>query len=166
VIYTDGSFENGTCGWAFAVFCGEQKVHEESGNLPDIYGARNVTAELHAVLEADQWLQANYPSAVATIVSDYTGIRAWALGAWRANSQAARDYVAAISPRIEYLRFQWVRGHAGTPGNIRADELAVSALFCRSKTPARRRSSQKENPRALLIPRQRRWPKLEQLQLL
>jgi ribonuclease HI len=136
-VYVDGAHEFGICAWAFVVMADDQVLHESSGTTPDTYQARNVTAELHAVLEADRWLREQL-STQATIISDYEGVREWMEGGWQADSRVARDYVTALKDRRNFLSFRWVKGHSGVAGNERAHELAESAIKAELETRPRR----------------------------
>jgi ribonuclease HI len=141
-IYTDGAFEMNLCGWGFAVYDVDKLIHEASGTLGDAYGCRNVTAELHAVIEADRWLRDNHPTKKVTILSDYEGVTEWMRwqlpnanngwkesDGWEARSAVARNCVRALDPPRAFLSFEWIAGHSGNAGNERAHKLSMNAIY-------------------------------------
>ncbi|MGH8861685.1 MAG: ribonuclease HI [Jatrophihabitantaceae bacterium] len=133
VIYTDGSCKrnpDGPGGWGAVLSSGrhERELHGGSSSTT------NNRMELTAVIEALTALKG--PSEVELFTdSEYVrkGITEWIhnwkrrgwttagrqpvknADLWRALDDAARRH------RVEW---HWVKGHAGTPGNERADELA------------------------------------------
>lgn len=155
VVSTDGSAlgnPNGPMGWAWADHhdqVGEASEHQHSGDA-DAGGATNGTnqiGELCAVLEA---LRAHPGSEDLIIETDSqyaincatTWIHGWKKNGWKnskkepvKNAQLIRAIDAEITKRAGSVRFQWVKGHAGNPGNEKVDMLARTyAEDCRSKT--------------------------------
>ncbi|KAB0678131.1 ribonuclease HI [Aureimonas leprariae] len=132
-IFTDGSCEPnpGPGGWGFAVYRGGAEVHCAHGGEA---ATTNNRMELTAVIGALRWLA---PAAPAIVWSDSQYVvraclewrHGWRKASWTrgggalANAdlrQALDDLLQAGSANI-----RWTRGHAGTPGNERADELAA-----------------------------------------
>jgi ribonuclease HI len=148
VIYSDGACSGnpGPGGWGAIVAFGE-RVKELGG------GSRVTTnnkMEMTAVLEALRYA-ANLPQAPKEILcyTDSTylirGITQWAWG-WRKNGWKTssgdevlnRDIweeMTAILGKLKGSKVSWlyVRGHMGTPGNERCDEIAVA--FSRAQSP-------------------------------
>ena len=135
-IYTDGACSGnpGPGGWgALLVFNGHEK--ELSGGAPD---TTNNRMELTAAIEALEGL--SRPCKVrlhtdSTYVKD--GITSW-IHNWKRNGwrTAAKKPVknADLWRRLDEaigrheITWHWVKGHAGHPGNERADALATSAV--------------------------------------
>ena len=98
----------------------------------------NNRMELLAVIEGLETL--NQPCSV-TVYSDSRYIvdavnKGWAVR-WRGNGWRRNKKERAVNPDLwarlldllerHDVEFQWVKGHAGNPGNERADALAVAA---------------------------------------
>lgn len=132
VIYTDGACKGnpGPGGWGAWLRSG---VHEK-----ELWGGEahttNNRMELTAVIEALSSLTRRCTVAVHTD-SEYVrnGITTWIHG-WKARGWTTADRKpvknADLWRRLDALREQhdvrwhWVKGHAGDPGNERADALA------------------------------------------
>ena len=131
-IYTDGAckFNPGPGGWGAYLVYGE-KTLEISGGEPM---TTNNRMELKAVIEALKAIKRPVPIRMV-LDSQYVknGLEEW-LANWRQNGwrTAAKKPVKnvdlwqeldSLMPRFE-IEFVWVKGHAGNPGNEKADELA------------------------------------------
>ena len=135
-IYTDGACSGnpGPGGWGVLLSMG---VHERElcGGEP---ATTNNRMELRAAIEALEVLK--FPCAV-TLFTDSTyvkqGIESWISGwkrrGWRAasgkpvkNQDLWRRLDAARTRHT--VNWRWVKGHAGDPGNERADALARAGL--------------------------------------
>ncbi len=136
VIYTDGACSGnpGPGGYGTVMQYGKHR-NELSGGFRK---TTNNRMELLAVIEGLQLL--NRPCEV-TIFSDSKYIvdavnEGWARR-WQANGWKRNKREKALNPDLwgELLKLlkthkvslQWVKGHAGNPGNERADALAVAA---------------------------------------
>ncbi|WP_284620038.1 ribonuclease HI [Aquabacterium humicola] len=132
VIYTDGACKGnpGPGGWGAWMRWGE---HEK-----ELFGGEATTTnnrmELTAVIEALSALKRPTPVAIYTD-SEYVknGITSWIKGwknrGWRtADNKPVKNQ--ELWQRLDALvaqhqvQWHWVRGHAGDPGNERADQLA------------------------------------------
>ena len=132
VVYTDGACKGnpGPGGWgALLIFDGREK---------ELYGGEprttNNRMELTAVIRALEALKR--PCDVDLYLdSQYVkhGIEAWIHG-WKRNGWRTSDRKPVKNAELwreldtlavkHHIRWHWVRGHADTPGNHRADELA------------------------------------------
>ncbi|MBA4343756.1 MAG: ribonuclease HI [Methylibium sp.] len=132
VVYTDGACKGnpGPGGWGAWLRSGEHE-REMFG------GERNTTnnrMELTAVIEALASLKRSCKVAIYTD-SEYVrkGMTEW-IGGWQRRGWKTADNKpvknAELWQRLEALRqlhevdWHWVKGHAGDPGNERADALA------------------------------------------
>jgi ribonuclease HI len=139
VVFTDGAAKGnpGPGGWGVIVVVPDQRVTELGGGSPH---TTNNKMELSGAIAALRHV-AQQPGPVA-IYTDSTyviqGITQWVWGWRRRGWKTAqggdvlnRDLWEELSglaggrARGE-LEWRWVRGHAGTPGNERVDEIAVS----------------------------------------
>ncbi len=142
VIYTDGACKGnpGPGGWGAWLRCGEHEK-ELFGGEPS---TTNNRMELTAVIEALALLKRRTEVAVYTD-SNYVkdGITNWIHGwkkrGWRtADNKPVKNVelwqkLDALAAQHQ-VHWHWVRGHAGDPGNERADELAnrgVATLLSR-----------------------------------
>jgi ribonuclease HI len=139
IVFTDGAAKGnpGPGGWAAIVLTPEGTVIELGGGSPH---TTNNKMELSGALAALEHL-ADHLGPVA-IYTDSTyliqGITKWVWG-WRQKNwktaqggdvlnrdlwQRLADLVGARGARN--VDWRWVRGHVGTPGNERVDEIAVA----------------------------------------
>jgi ribonuclease HI len=132
VIYTDGACKGnpGPGGWGALLQC--------DGNERELFGGEphttNNRMELTAVIQALGCLKRRRPVAVYTD-SQYVknGIQTW-IHAWKRNGWKTADRKAVKNADLwreldrlaaqHDIGWHWVKGHADTPGNQRADELA------------------------------------------
>ena len=139
VIYTDGAGKGnpGPGGWGVVLRSGAQQKELSGGEL----NTTNNRMEMMAVIQALQALKR--PCAVTLYLdSEYVrkGITEWLAG-WKARGwktaakqpvknvdlwQQLDQLVASGGHRIEW---RWVKGHAGDPGNERADALANEGVL-------------------------------------
>jgi ribonuclease HI len=139
IVFTDGAAlgNPGPGGWGAIVVTDDRHVTELGGGSPH---TTNNKMELSGVIAALQHI-AKQPGPVA-IYTDSTyviqGITQWVWG-WRTRgwktAQGAdvlnRDLWEQLSSLVGArargnLAWHWVRGHVGTPGNERADQISVA----------------------------------------
>jgi ribonuclease HI len=132
VIYTDGACKGnpGPGGWGALLRWGDHEKELFGGEAQ----TTNNRMELTAVIEALSALKQSCPVAVYTD-SEYvrngitTWIHNWKQRGWRTADKKPVKNVE-LWRRLDELasnhdvRWHWVRGHNGDPGNERADELA------------------------------------------
>tara|TARA_Y100000992_G_scaffold60877_1_gene37281 strand:+ start:21 stop:452 length:432 start_codon:yes stop_codon:yes gene_type:complete len=132
-VYTDGACKGnpGPGGWGVYI----QSNDEEK----DLYGGNPETTnnqmEMQAALEALKYLKDKNEVIKLYTDSNYLRqgitewIHKWKLNNWRTAAKkpvANRDLWVEISDLNEKMNVEWnwVKGHAGDPGNERADQLA------------------------------------------
>jgi ribonuclease HI len=132
VIYTDGACKGnpGPGGWG--------AVLQYNGRVREIFGGETHTTnnrmELTAVIQALATLKRRCAVAVYTD-SQYVknGIQTW-IHVWKRNGWKTADRKPVknadlweqldVAVAQHDIAWHWVKGHAATPGNVRADELA------------------------------------------
>lgn len=136
VLYTDGSCKGnpGPGGWGALLEFGEHAKELNGGESP----TTNNRMELTAVIEG---LRALNRSCQITIVTDSTyvkdGITKWIVN-WKRNGWQTKarkpvknkDLWEALDVELSThdVSWEWVKGHAGHPGNERADQLANAGV--------------------------------------
>ena len=132
-VYTDGACRGnpGPGGWGVYI-----RLNDEE---KDLYGGNPETTnnqmEMQAALEALKYLKDKNDVIELYTDSNYLRqgitewIHKWKLNNWRTAAKkpvANRDLWIEISDLNEKMNVQWnwVKGHAGDPGNERADQLA------------------------------------------
>lgn len=145
IVFTDGAAKGnpGPGGWGVIVVTPEQRVTELGGGSPH---TTNNKMELSGAIAALQHV-ADQAGPVA-IYTDSTyviqGITQWVWG-WRKrgwktaqgsdvlNRDLWEELSSLAGARARgQLDWRWVRGHVGTPGNERVDEIAVAFALQRS----------------------------------
>jgi ribonuclease HI len=146
VIYTDGACKGnpGPGGWG--------AVLQHRGRERELFGGEALTTnnrmELTAVIKALASLKRRVAVEVYTD-SQYVknGIETW-IGVWKRNGWKTTDRKPVKNAdlwaqldrvaREHDITWHWVRGHAGTEGNHRADALANRGVDAVRGTPAER----------------------------
>ena len=132
-VYTDGACRGnpGPGGWGVYIQLNEEEKDLYGGN-PE---TTNNQIEMQAALEALKYLKDKNDVIELYTDSNYLRqgitewIHKWKLNNWRTAAKkpvANRDLWIEISDLNEKMNVQWnwVKGHAGDPGNERADQLA------------------------------------------
>jgi len=135
-IYTDGACSGnpGPGGWGVLMLW---NGHEKELNGGEAETTNN-RMEMMAVIKALEALK-NHPKVELYTDSKYVmqGVNEWMAGwkakGWRTaskkpvkNQDLWREIDALVSEHD--VTFHWVKGHAGDPGNERADSLAVAGI--------------------------------------
>lgn len=135
-LYTDGACSGnpGPGGWGALLIWGEHRRELNGGEVD----TTNNRMELRAVIEGLRAIKRREP---VTIFTDSTyvmkGVTEWMKGwkarGWKTASMQPvknRDLWEALDAALtgHDVRWQWVKGHAGDPGNERADELARAGI--------------------------------------
>jgi ribonuclease HI len=127
IAYTDGACSGnpGAGAWAY-------RLEWPDGQVDEAVGSERMTTnnreELKAVREALRAFRARIdddPSWRIVVRTDSMGVINWLTGRWKRkkNLDLYPDIDALLDSRV---RFEYVRGHSGDPGNERVDELAVA----------------------------------------
>lgn len=132
-VYTDGACRSnpGPGGWGVYIQLNDEEKDLYGGN-PE---TTNNQMEMQAALEALKYLKDKNDVIELYTDSNYLRqgitewIHKWKLNNWRTAAKkpvANRDLWIEISDLNEKMNVQWnwVKGHAGDPGNERADQLA------------------------------------------
>lgn len=151
-IYTDGSFEPGSClgGWAFVAYVDGQMLHEESGVF---VGHTNNGFEILAVLRAMVWATSIFPETSILVWTDsryvmqgfHRSLPIWRTNGWKTinpNPRARRRAIPDagvwreldrnIAGRAD-IRVDWCKAHSGGVANERADRLANAARLSHAR---------------------------------
>ena len=132
-VYTDGACRGnpGPGGWGVYIQLNDEEKDLYGGN-PE---TTNNQMEMQAALEALKYLKDKNDVIELYTDSNYLRqgitewIHKWKLNNWRTAAKkpvANRDLWIEISDLNEKMnvKWNWVKGHAGDPGNERADQLA------------------------------------------
>ena len=138
-VYTDGSSTGrwGPGGWAWCVVDGPRAGEHASGGH---HRTTNQRMELQAAHEAVKGIPG-----LLLVVSDSAYVvncfrdewwRRWLERSFHkvANADLWEPFIRDVLDRRGGVRFAWVKGHAGLPGNEEADRLAKAAKL--AHTPA------------------------------
>jgi len=139
IVFTDGAAKGnpGPGGWGAIVLTPDQHVTELGGGSPHTTNNRMELSGAIAALEH----ASNHPGRIS-VYTDSTyviqGITQWIWG-WRRRGWTTaeggevlnRDLWEQLSSLVSArargeLAWHWVRGHVGTPGNERADQISVA----------------------------------------
>jgi ribonuclease HI len=125
--YVDGSWMDGKVGWG-AIIVKDNKIFKElSGVLTEeeVQGTRQVAGELWAVIEVVKWCIKNKINNIK-VYYDYTGIKEWVLGTWKAKKEITQNYRDFIRNANIEISWEKVKSHSGNYFNEKVDLLAKS----------------------------------------
>jgi ribonuclease HI len=136
VIYTDGACKGnpGAGGWgAFLNYQGSQSElygyePETTNNRMEIQAAIEALGALKRSCEVDLYTDSEY---LRKGVTEW--MHAWVKNGWRTAAKKPvknKDLWLELANQItrHKIEWHWVKGHAGDPGNEKADELANLAI--------------------------------------
>lgn len=136
VIYTDGACSGnpGPGGWGSVLMYNGHRREMSGGEA----GTTNNRMEMMAVIQALESLKRPcsvkiYTDSVYVMKGMMEWLEQWKKRGWKT---AAKKPVKNVElwQRLEQavgrheVKWQWVKGHSGVPGNERADELATTAI--------------------------------------
>ena len=134
-IYTDGSCEPnpGPGGWAAVIYLGQDEKVISGSETETTHNRMELKAALEALLTVE-------PSSTIELFTDSEylkrGITEW-MPTWKARNWKRKkgklanvDLWKALDAALgkHTVEWMWVKGHAGHPGNERADRLARRAM--------------------------------------
>lgn len=136
--FVDGSYNRhaGVAGWGGFLSIGDGSEDipiQGRESRPEWTAMLNVCGEVMGCMAAvSKALELGLP--VLHVYHDYTGISCWPDGDWEAEKPETRyyrDYIVAARGRGLEVIFHKVAGHAGIPGNEKADRMAKQAVGIR-----------------------------------
>lgn len=134
-VYTDGSYDETRKVYGGGVViigvpgADEYVSAQVCGSNPDFIQHRNISGEILAVIKAMDIISNFKDVEEVTIYHDYTGIKFWATGDWKAKKKLSQLYVSCMSEYSKQFRINFVKvkGHSGDYYNNIADRLAYGA---------------------------------------
>lgn len=132
IAYVDGSYNINTKVFGYGIVLihkdGEMKLNGAIDN--EAYAdQRNVAGEIYGAREA---INKAIDMGMSKIIIhfDYKGIKAWALGEWKANLDLTQNYQKFINEKKELIDIEFVKvkAHSNDKYNDMADQLAKEAV--------------------------------------
>ena len=135
-IYTDGACSGnpGPGGWGALLILGDVEKEIGGGEADTTNNRMEVTAAIRALQAMKRPVRARLHTDSVYLRDGITKwIHKWKVNGWKTaarkpvkNVDLWRELEAALEPHE--VEWHWVKGHAGHPGNERADELARRGL--------------------------------------
>ncbi|MDR1522787.1 MAG: reverse transcriptase-like protein [Endomicrobium sp.] len=125
--FVDGSYINGTTGYASIIYLGDNIQVELSGTI-DNTEFRQFGGELKSVIETLKWCKQNNIDKIR-INYDYQGIESFATGKWKAKNELSLEYVDFIRNTSTEIQWRHIKSHTGNIKNNKADILAKKAAI-------------------------------------
>jgi len=132
IIYTDGSFSNGTIGSAGTIKNIDKTIEEFQFFVysEKLSVHRNVSGEILAVMYGIYFSSKQDLSDIE-IFHDYEGLNKWISGEWKAKTELTKFYVKFVKEYVDKgmkIEFIKVRAHQGDALNNYVDKLAKQAI--------------------------------------
>lgn len=126
IAYTDGACSGnpGAGAWAYRLEWPDGAVDERAGGELHTTNNREELKAVREALRAFRMRASDDPSWRIVVRTDSMGVINWLTRVWKRkkNLDLYPDIDALVDGRV---RFEYVRGHSGNPGNERVDQLAV-----------------------------------------
>ncbi|MCI0472804.1 MAG: reverse transcriptase-like protein [Ignavibacteria bacterium] len=121
----DGSFMNGTTGWAYIIRKDGKVKHKDSGtiSLPGQKNSHQVAGEIKAVMECVKYCREKGIHNL-TLYYDMKGLEQWAKGRWKTNTFITKSYREYMKNQMISIDWIKVSSHTGVKWNEEADRLA------------------------------------------
>lgn len=128
IYYVDGSCkDDDKIGWGFVYIKNNQVITTMCGGVKPVegYTTRNITGELESAKMAVRHALANNLKEIY-IINDYQGISSYITGAWKADKQESKDYLAWMKKATADIKVNFVKikGHSNNKYNDMVDGLA------------------------------------------
>ena len=135
-IYTDGACSGnpGPGGWGALLILGDVKKEISGGEADTTNNRMEVTAAIRALQAMKRPVRARLHTDSVYLRDGITkGIHGWKKRGWKTADKKPVKNVDLWQHldklvRQHSIEWRWVKGHAGDPGNERADELAREGL--------------------------------------
>jgi ribonuclease HI len=136
IIYTDGACRGnpGPGGWGALLIAGERRKELKGSERETTNNRMELTAAIRALTALNRRCQVKlYTDSQYVRLGITEWIHQWKERGWRtADKKPVKniDLWQALDSQIarHEIEWHWVKGHAGDPGNERADELANEAI--------------------------------------
>jgi ribonuclease HI len=124
-IDVDGSYREEKTGYACIIRKNGKVIKKISGVIDKkiAEGTRQIAGELKAALEAIRWCDENNIKE-AVIYYDYSGIKKWSTGEWKAKKNITQNYRDEMSKFKTKIIWKKIKSHTGAKWNEAADKLA------------------------------------------
>lgn len=143
VAFTDGSFDKELNRYSYGVVFILPDGTEQNicgyGSNKEYIESNNVIGEIFGVINAFDWAISNGFEKIK-IYHDYEGLSKWLTGEWKTKAKASQMFVELFRLKFEgFIKVDFVKvpGHSNIVYNVKADELAKSALIDRKKVAIR-----------------------------
>ena len=129
-VFIDGSFKQPNKIGAGIVIIDNDKTHQFYKFITKYPKHRNVTGEILAAVLAFEYAK-NEKIKKLEIFYDYNGIKMWAKGEWKTNTEITKKYKKLYDHYSKFLEiyFSKVKAHTGNTYNELADKLAKKAIL-------------------------------------
>lgn len=128
-IFTDGSYKDTLCSFAFIILKDGNLIARDSGLVPseDTLGSFQIAGELQAVLRALAVCKQKGITSV-TVHHDLKGVAEWATGTYKTKAVISQLYKERLKELGIFVRWQKEDAHTGMALNEYVDVLAKRAI--------------------------------------